>query len=221
MLHPVLEVVPDRYVAEACNEAFQPDYTFYSTGPRDELGRIFPSEPAYITSILAAYFEPGGGIRRQLVGLDLSAVPLEDVAAEYQRLIGPLQRFMPDIVEVTDDMHVFDEEGGIQAFFAEQVERKGNKLLAAHMVAKVAANDRILSALGYPKSLSHDIPFRIRDYTLAVARIRELFRQTDSEWNKKIQPVLRVEERVKKVGAVVAASFLPEPQLLAQQLRQK
>ncbi len=218
MAHPIFSNVPDSTTAEAFSEVFSPGYTYLFEGPRNTPhGAQFPLEPTYFSSIMAAYLRDDGqglGIKRQFADLNPGSVDPEELAGLYERRIGKLQLAIPELLEAVAMMPALSGNG-LEHYYIEATQKENKKLLAAHLVGRVASTDKLVDALAYPKVISIELPLQMRDLAVSVfgigtgVRIQlEDKRLMDGD-EERLGRLLRQEEVVKNIGAMAASSLLP------------
>ncbi len=235
MIHPDFEQIEDPYVAEVFSELFRPTaYKFWSSDKDWHEGIVFPPEPAYLTNILAAYFEPISeenslDIRCQMAILDPDRAPAPQQFSElYEENVGRAQKeFLPALLKVTRIVTGLENPEKIQQWYTERVHER-QKLLAAFMVTRVMRTGKLLAALAYPTFIMEQLPLQIREgavnilpvVRLAIAGAQGKDHKLD-EIYQSLQELLRNDRGNQYMGLAAASAFLPDADAIKNILNKK
>ncbi len=152
MIHPVFNELQDIKAAEVCSEIFKErDYIFVTN---EESNRkydcySFPPAPAYFGLVIFAYIDKLNtgmmGLRQQMMMLDSGMVTADEIADMYSKNVGEVSN-LSGILDGID--YGVDEHTGefidYKEWYVRKTLQKGNKLLAAHIIARTASEGELL-----------------------------------------------------------------------------
>lgn len=215
MIHPLFEGVADRKKAEIFSSfLYDNSHTFASgdaDAPYDGDG-AFPPEPAHFNSVVLAYIEDGA-LRVQRAETYPGLVSPPDEASSYETMVGSYQSAVPELEAIMPVMGYPD----ISTYYLERVRERGDQVLAAYMIGKVASSGALIDALASPKSVSDHLPQLVRNMMvdLGAEAERTLPKERATEVNEFLKGVgggiLRLGGSAKEIGPIAASRFLPEP----------
>lgn len=225
-MHPMFDKVPDKQMAEACNQIFVPDGGYKYASNREVIDRygserVFPPVPSEIVAITAAYVETdhtGSHVRRQLLGLQPDAASPAQLDSLYQKTVVVSQRMVPSLLQVTK---MSPELGGriddVQRWCGRLAMRDGRKMLAAHVVARVVSDGLLIDTLAYPTVIQREFPLAAREAVVPyLPLIRGLIAaglmpdMISESFNEAAGPLLHGDEAAGAYSLVAMSSFLPD-----------
>lgn len=222
MAHEVFRNIPDPTMAEACSQIFTGGTYKFATEQviTDKYGDGFPPKPAELLTITASYIQevPDGlSIRTQFASLSENLPTPTELAGMYADTVGGHQRILPLVEDIASNIPILRNRTGIREWCVRTAESNGNRLLAAHIVGRVASDGALIDTLAYPTVIMQQFPLLIRN--LAVDLRAELQRagkepEVDQEILAQLlntmKPLLSGSDATANFGTVAASSFLPE-----------
>ncbi|MDQ5913740.1 MAG: hypothetical protein QG623_359 [Patescibacteria group bacterium] len=223
-IHAAFERIPDEGMAEAASDWVLTNGYKFATLPyvEEQYGGDgkFPPVPAYTTAVTVAYLQDtpqGTGLRTQRCNMFTDLTSEEVVSAKYQERVGRIQdqeELFAGIVRVIPEFNYTIE--GMKTWCMERVKREGLKVVAAHQVCQVPADNGVIDALVFPKCIMQDLPLIFRNQVVSLnPQLREIANSgvfpslTNSILDEGIGPLLRGDAIIANLADAAAALILP------------
>ncbi len=222
MIHPAFAEIPDPAFAAICSEAYDDNSYVFATDPAvvGRYGTGFPPAPALLLAVTAGFLENGGESVRIKTDFtpNARAEHLQGIGNLYENKVGELQTHLPlfsSLVEPVTELN--GSLQGAQEWYMDETAKLGKRLVVAHFVAQIASTGELVDTLSLPRTISNTLPLVMRNALVkllpAIDEIEEVGLIDPSRKRKLdyvVAPILRRDSMTAKLGAILAASFLPD-----------
>lgn len=233
MIHPVFSKLHDLNTAEVCSEIFKEhEYIFVATEEscRKYECDSFPPTPAYFGSVIFAYLDIQDtgmvGIRQQMILLDSDVVTTDEISNMYSKNVEEVSSLSStlDVIDFWVD-ECMGESITYKEWYAHKTLQTGNRLLAAHIIARTADDGGLIDAIALPRIISEELPLIARDTVMAIRPDIDELKQSgfsklsDYQIDEMLKMFSTNDPILKSLGHVAACSLLPDTKLLASRLK--
>lgn len=211
MIRPPFDKVPDPSAAEALSEMLEPGMCKFMLGesypvaPGQE-NTGFPPEPAELLCVSSgAYLRTVLGIQKRFAQLSPDLPTRGQILGLYRDGVHKRQEQVSLLVRTFGEISGLRNERAFQDLALDIAKETGNRLVAAHVIARLASTGNLIDALVIPTAMAEGVHMTLRNH---VAPLAAEYATGGPEFES-LRSFLRGDADSREPAAIVAATLLP------------